>query len=145
MNESGERHPPAALWKSWKRIFAYSRPYWRRFVVGLALTILSTVVWLTIPLGLRSLLDSVFEQADRGLLNLLAVALVRQALERLMVGRTTFIIAHRLSTVRHAARILVLDEGRLVQMGAHEELIAQEGLYRRLCELQFREVERAQG
>ena len=66
-------------------------------------------------------------------------ALVQQALERLMRGRTTFIIAHRLSTVQHANRILVLDGGRAVQLGSHEELVTQEGLYRRLCELQFRE------
>jgi subfamily B ATP-binding cassette protein MsbA len=66
-------------------------------------------------------------------------ALIQQALLRLMERRTTFIIAHRLSTVQHAHRILVLDDGRIVQDGAHETLFAQDGLYRRLCELQFRE------
>ena len=66
--------------------------------------------------------------------------LVQQALERLMEGRTTFIIAHRLSTVQHATRILVLDQGRLVQMGTHDVLLAEEGLYRRLCELQFQDL-----
>lgn len=69
--------------------------------------------------------------------------LVQQALERLMVGRTTFIIAHRLSTVQHAHRILVLEAGRLVQVGTHTELISQEGLYQKLCKLQFRNFDDA--
>jgi subfamily B ATP-binding cassette protein MsbA len=64
-------------------------------------------------------------------------ALVQEALERLMEGRTTFIIAHRLSTVQHADCILVLDAGRIVQMGTHAELVQQDGLYRDLAALQF--------
>ena len=68
-------------------------------------------------------------------------ALVQQALERLMVGRTTFIIAHRLSTVQHANRILVLDAGRLVQMGTHTQLVTEPGLYQKLSALQFRNLE----
>lgn len=64
-------------------------------------------------------------------------ALVQEALDRLMTGRTTFIIAHRLSTVQHADRILVLEGGRMVQSGTHEQLSAQEGLYRELASLQF--------
>jgi subfamily B ATP-binding cassette protein MsbA len=70
-------------------------------------------------------------------------ALVQEALERLMKGRTTFIIAHRLSTVQHANRILVLEAGRLVQMGTHSELFAQDGLYQKLCRLQFRNLDGA--
>ena len=66
-------------------------------------------------------------------------AAIQQALEQLMQHRTTFIIAHRLSTVQHASRILVLDGGRIVQVGTHEALFEEDGLYRRLCELQFRE------
>ena len=69
-------------------------------------------------------------------------ALVQEALERLMKGRTTFIIAHRLSTVQYADCILVLDEGRVVQTGTHAALIAQDGLYKELCRLQFRNMER---
>jgi len=66
-------------------------------------------------------------------------ALVQEALERLMEGRTTFIIAHRLSTVQNADRLFVLDEGRIVQRGTHAELMQEEGLYRRLASYQFRE------
>ena len=70
-------------------------------------------------------------------------ALVQEALEHLMQGRTTFIIAHRLSTVQHADRILVLDEGRIVQEGTHDALFAREGLYRELALLQFRDTAEA--
>jgi ATP-binding cassette, subfamily B, bacterial len=69
-------------------------------------------------------------------------AVILEALDRLMVGRTSFMIAHRLSTIRHADRILVLDQGQIVQRGAHEELLAQEGLYRQLHEMQNRHVRR---
>jgi subfamily B ATP-binding cassette protein MsbA len=70
-------------------------------------------------------------------------ALVQEALERLMDGRTTFIIAHRLSTVQGADRILVLDEGRIVQTGTHDTLVQREGLYRDLASYQFRVPEEA--
>ena len=65
--------------------------------------------------------------------------LVQDALETLMEGRTTFVIAHRLSTVRRADRIIVLDEGRIVEEGTHEELLDAGGLYKRLHEIQFRD------
>ena len=65
--------------------------------------------------------------------------LVQLALTELMAGRTSIIIAHRLATVRRVDRILVLDQGRLVAAGSHEELMAQNGLYARLASLQFRE------
>jgi subfamily B ATP-binding cassette protein MsbA len=64
-------------------------------------------------------------------------ALVQEALNRLMAGRTTFIIAHRLATVQDADRIVVLDDGRVVQTGTHADLIATDGLYRSLAALQF--------
>ena len=74
-----------------------------------------------------SSLDSESEQA------------VQEALERLMRDRTTFVIAHRLSTITNADRILVLDGGRIVEEGAHAELLTHEdGLYRRMHSLQFR-------
>jgi ATP-binding cassette subfamily B protein len=62
---------------------------------------------------------------------------VQKALDALMKGRTTFIIAHRLATVRHVDRIAVFDHGQLVDVGSHDELIASSELYRRLAELQF--------
>jgi ATP-binding cassette subfamily B protein len=65
-------------------------------------------------------------------------AQIREALERLMVGRTTFVIAHRIQSVMDADLILVLDKGRIVQQGTHETLIMQEGMYRRIYQLQVR-------
>jgi subfamily B ATP-binding cassette protein MsbA len=67
-------------------------------------------------------------------------ALVQEALERLMKGRTTFVIAHRLPTVRNADRILVLSDRRIIEHGSHEELLARGGLYHRLYEMQFRDT-----
>jgi subfamily B ATP-binding cassette protein MsbA len=63
--------------------------------------------------------------------------LVQEAIDRLLAGRTVFVIAHRLSTVQHASQILVMERGRIVERGRHDQLLAQEGLYRRLYELQF--------
>ncbi len=67
--------------------------------------------------------------------------LIQAALEPLMKGRTTFAIAHRLSTIRSADQILVMKQGQIVERGTHEELLALEGEYRRLYEVQFEDLE----
>lgn len=69
--------------------------------------------------------------------------LVQHALNNLMRNRTVLVIAHRLSTIRRADRIVVLDKGRIVEQGTHEELMASSGLYRRLYDLQFADTEDA--
>ena len=71
--------------------------------------------------------------------------LIQQALHVVMRGRTTFVIAHRLRTIRDADQILVLDRGRIVQRGHHEELVAVDGPYREIYDLQFRDQEALEG
>jgi len=63
--------------------------------------------------------------------------LLQSALDNLMRDRTTFVIAHRLGTVRRADRILVVDGGRIIEQGAHAELLLKQGMYRELHDLQF--------
>jgi subfamily B ATP-binding cassette protein MsbA len=69
--------------------------------------------------------------------------LVQSALQNLMENRTAFVIAHRLSTVRQAHRIIVLEEGKITDIGSHQELLQRFGTYQRLYNLQFVEVESA--
>jgi subfamily B ATP-binding cassette protein MsbA len=67
-------------------------------------------------------------------------AMVQKALSNLMKNRTTLVIAHRLSTIMHADKIVVMDQGRVVEVGNHQELLAQDGLYRNLYDMQFKDA-----
>jgi ATP-binding cassette subfamily B protein len=67
--------------------------------------------------------------------------LIQKATEKLTMGRTSIVIAHRLSTIRKAELIVVLDKGKIVEKGSHEELLAHDGHYKRLFELQFQNQE----
>ena len=69
--------------------------------------------------------------------------LIQEALEKLMQGRTSLVIAHRLSTIQHADQILVIHKGQIRERGTHQQLLALDGLYRKLYELQYKEQERA--
>jgi ATP-binding cassette subfamily B protein len=70
-------------------------------------------------------------------------ALIQDAIAKLMEGRTSIVIAHRLSTVQHADRILVLHHGRIRELGTHQELLAKRGLYYTLYQLQYKDQVRA--
>ena len=77
------------------------------------------------------ILDEATSQLDTG-----SERIVQDALNKLIQGRTVFVVAHRLSTVRNASKIIVVDKGEIVESGTHDELISREGVYKKLCQLQ---------
>jgi len=81
----------------------------------------------------------VFDEATSAL-DTESEALVQEAINRLMEDRTTLVIAHRLSTIKNADRILVLDRGKIIECGNHDELLQQDGMYQRLYTMQFRDM-----
>ncbi len=80
----------------------------------------------------------ILDEATSSLDNATEIA-IQQALDKLCEGRTTIVVAHRLSTIKDADEIMVVDEGEILQKGSHEQLMQQEGLYKNLYELQFRD------
>jgi len=86
---------------------------------------------------LRSPQILIFDEATSAL-DTESEQLVQEAIDRLMIGRTVLVIAHRLSTIMHANKILVLDNGRIVEEGTHEELVTKPGMYRKLYNMQFK-------
>ena len=81
----------------------------------------------------------IFDEATSSLDNESEI-LVQEAIERMMKNRTTFVIAHRLSTIRNASMIFVIEKGKIVQSGTHQQLMLKEdGLYKKLYEMQFRD------
>lgn len=80
----------------------------------------------------------IFDEATSALDNE-SEKLVQEALDRLMKSRTVVVIAHRLSTIKNADKILVLEKGKIVQSGNHDQLLEQGGLYKKLYEMQFRD------
>ena len=87
---------------------------------------------LVFPLAIKSFVDTLLPSHKRA---------IQSSLAELAVGRTTLVIAHRLATIQHADRIVVVDETGVAEEGAHHELIAAGGLYRRLHEAQFQTLD----
>ena len=76
-----------------------------------------------------------------GRLQVYSLGFIQQALERLITRRTSLIVAHRLSTIRHVDRIIVMHHGQIVETGSHQELLERKGIYFNLYQLQYRDQE----
>lgn len=128
----GPTRPMGAAIPLLRRAARFFLPYQGRLALIGALILASSVIGLANPYLLKLMIDDAFPKGDIGLLGTYAL---------LMRGRTTIAVAHRLSTVASADQILVLDHGRIVERGRHEELRRAGGLYGELAAMQFGMVE----
>ena len=128
--------------KNLKTLIGYYKPYKFLFFSDLFFAMLGAAITLIIPLVVRYITNEVIYydggQALKTILALGGLMVVQQSMEELAKNRTTFVIAHRLSTIRNVKRILVLTENGIEEEGMHEELLAKDGAYAALYQLQFR-------
>ena len=110
-----------------KRLFFLLTPYWGALIISALLLIIRAALELVPPLFQKVIIDEATSSVDAE-----AEYLIQQALEKVLNGRTALVIAHRLSTIRNADKIIVLDQGRIVEVGNHRELMSRRGLYRQL-------------
>lgn len=81
--------------------------------------------------------NSLYHNNKRSFVDSLAASAIKSAIDNLMEGRTAIVIAHRLSTIQKADKIIVLEKGEIKEIGSHQELLAMDGHYKKLYDLQF--------
>jgi ABC-type multidrug transport system fused ATPase/permease subunit len=114
-------------------MFSFLKKYRVPAIAALVMMLLELTVELSQPYLISKIIDEGIRQQDLSIVWLWGSVLVGSAviafMERLMQGRTSFVIAHRLNTIRQADRILVLKDGRLEEQGSHDELLTHKGFY----------------